>query len=272
MFELKKFGINELSKARKFYQDWGLVVMTDLIPVEDIDKLKDAYRDVLRLVIPKNIDVESCQEGNGFDKGFIEMAQQNDDLRSRFYDKLKHHVAVYKVGLNPNILDVVQAFGQKQTILDALQVRIDPPNDQRFLWHVHQDVLGTKSRNFMSTSIYLSDVSEEMGPIEMSPGSHKVGYLGHHPDRGDPDPYKLAEVDPEIYEDKYPLRKFYMKTGETLFFHHAVIHKSGQNKSDRIKWNIYSRFEDASRMPYLKGDDTFKPWQNAEPYHPDWLK
>jgi ectoine hydroxylase-related dioxygenase (phytanoyl-CoA dioxygenase family) len=210
MFELIKFGMDDLVGAREYYRKWGLVVMTNLIPVSDIENLKGAYRDVLREILPSSIDINSCKESNGFDQGFIELVQDNDTFRSRFYDIMRHHVSAYKVGLNPNLIKVVRAFGQQQTILDQLQFRMEFPFDDRFLWHVHQDVLGTKSRNFLSSSTYLTDVSDEMGPVEMSPGSHRLGYLGRHPDRV-PDPYKLAQIDPELYEKKYPLVKFFMK-------------------------------------------------------------
>ncbi len=203
--------------------------------------------------VKKHVPKEKYAPGNGFDKGLIELAKHNDDLRRRIYDVTFWLPTLTSVVDTGAWRDLAPLFGVKFPLMTPPGLRMDLPGDNRFLWPPHQDNKGTRSPTFIVMLGALVDIPVEKGALKVAAGSHKLGSL-----RPVADPkYRYQTLDPQSYKD-YELLPVPLAAGETLIFHTYMIHQSSPNDSDQTRWQIMIKFEDGSNMPFLDGDDTFK--------------
>jgi len=112
-------------------------------------------------------------------------------------------------------------------------------------WKVpaHQDWPSVQgSLNGVTCWCPLVDIPDELGPLEVIPGSHLCGYLEHREEDGVP---VLTEC---------PSKRFLrlpMQAGDVLFFSSFTIHRSGQNISERIRYSMHFRFDDIKEKSFI---------------------
>lgn len=83
--------------------------------------------------------------------------------------------------------------------------------------------------NMLATIIYLTDITEDMGPVKVFPGSHHAG------------PRQTADGRPYINPDEFKSEDAVTMTGragDMVAFNINTVHMSGPNKSmyDRVSW------------------------------------
>ena len=102
--------------------------------------------------------------------------------------------------------------------------------------------------NMMAAIVYLTDITDDMGPVKIFPGSHSEG------------PRQTAEGRLYINPDEFPSENALTMTGragDMVAFNINTVHMSGPNKSiyDRVSWLIQVTHPDAQplndhREPY----------------------
>jgi phytanoyl-CoA hydroxylase len=120
--------------------------------------------------------------------------------------------------------------------------KFPPHQDYPFFPHSDDRVL--------AAIVYMSDITEDMGPVKVFPGSHKNG--------------PLQTVEGAMYLDdaSYPPENAVTMTGragDVIAFNTNTVHMSGPNKSltDRLSWLIQVRHADT----YALTDDHQSPNQ-----------
>ncbi len=97
------------------------------------------------------------------------------------------------------------------------------------------------STNGVTVWVPLVDVDEELGPLEVSPGSHLLGSLEH----------EMNGV-PVLKDYKGEFVSLPVKVGDAIIFSTMTVHRSGVNKSDRIRWSCAFRYNDAAEESFIK--------------------
>ena len=112
-------------------------------------------------------------------------------------------------------------------------------------WKVnaHQDWPSTQgSLKGITCWFPLTKMQANMGYLEVVPKSHLLGYLKHENDSGIPLlPKKL----------NFEFEKIKMNLGDVLFFSNFLIHKSGENKSNKIRLTSHFRFDDCTEKTFV---------------------
>ena len=96
----------------------------------------------------------------------------------------------------------------------------------------------------------LVDVDEPLGPLQVVPGSHRRGLL---PSVEDPWYRRLADVEDDEF---VPVP---MRAGDALFLSAFLVHRSGQNTSEDVRWSVQFRYNNAA-------EPTFAARKFANPY------
>ena len=110
--------------------------------------------------------------------------------------------------------------------------------------------------------IPLTNVTEEMGAIHISPESHMGGLI--IPKQNE----KKSELStrqisvPEEYVKKYEDLTVPADAGDVVFFNMLLFHRSGVNISDKVRFAVQSRFHTATA-------DDFIPFELVNYYNPD---
>jgi len=119
------------------------------------------------------------------------------------------------------------------------------PKHQDYPFFPHSD------DRMLAAIVYLTDITEDMGPVKVFPGSHKNGTLPHQKVEGG-EPH-LLDTTPFTAEKAVTMTG---KAGDMVAFNINMVHESGFNKSllDRISWLIQVRHGDNQPLigPYYK--------------------
>jgi ectoine hydroxylase-related dioxygenase (phytanoyl-CoA dioxygenase family) len=144
--------------------------------------------------------------------------------------------------------------------------RLDVPDDKRnaLEWHQERSFFPQNRDGLHSLVCWipLTDVTEEMGAIHISPESHTSGLLV--PTQNE----KKSELStrqisvPEEYVKKYEDLVVTVHVGDVVFFNMLLFHRSGVNISDKVRFSVQSRFHTATA-------DDFIPFELINYYNPD---
>ena len=112
------------------------------------------------------------------------------------------------------------------------------------------------------------DANENNGSIWILPKSHKEGYalskINYPKDR-----IMQITVDNSIVEKYQPIQ-MNVKRGDLIIFEGSLIHKSGENKSDKTRFSIVGMFHDMSASEKISIPKPDYKYRGISPL--DWHK
>lgn len=172
---------------------------------------------------------------------FVDLIRRDRDAERVLYDQVRRHSELEELGGHPDITTSVRsALGNDVVLLEKIPLRIDCPLVMREIAVWHQDFFYVKgSEATVTVWAPLLDTSFKEGCLLVMPGSHKFGALEH---------------DQNILEKKYypsgifnnPVRYVEMKAGDILLFHSLLLHSSGNNIGDSIRFSVQWRYTQIS--------------------------
>ena len=121
-------------------------------------------------------------------------------------------------------------------------IRMDAPGDKRNIAGWHQEISYLRN-NGLVIWIPLSDITPDLGPLQVCPKSHHEGELKVVQNKnlpGDVSTVSVDEVAPE-YIAKYSIMDVEIKKGDVLFFDTELFHRSGVNTSNRMRFSCQVR-------------------------------
>ena len=160
----------------------------------------------------------------------------------------------------PALLDALQSLiGAELSCNPIHHVRAKPPHAQtaeaskgHFSVPWHQDsgvnVAAADNSEIVTCWTALVDVTDDMGPLQVMPGAHRLGHLPHGNDAGYGTSIKAAMM-PAIAPVKLT-----MPAGSVVFMHRHCPHHSTPNRSAQCRWSLDLRY-------HRTGDNSGRPWQ-----------
>jgi ectoine hydroxylase-related dioxygenase (phytanoyl-CoA dioxygenase family) len=108
----------------------------------------------------------------------------------------------------------------------------------------HQDWPSTQgSLNGLTVWIPLINITNELGPLEVVPGSHLLGKLEH---------IEIEGV-PVLSQNNWNFLPIPMDVGDVLVFSNFLIHRSGTNLTEnKIRWSVHFRYDDANESTFIE--------------------
>ena len=237
---------------RRSFDDEGYLLLRGALDVErDIEPIR---RDLGRL-----IDV--CAVGHGvriddtpdFDARFLQLVREAPDVNSVIYDAAKNLVPFVRLTVHPTIEAIASELRGSDFVGSASLgqgVRIDRPHETRHQLPWHQDFpYQLRSADGIVFWIPLVSITEDMGPVELCVGSHRLGALPLEAASGLED----AAVKEGVYDGlrirgetelaaRYDKVAVTTEPGDVLLFDFFAIHRSGHNVSAKTRWSAQIRY------------------------------
>ncbi len=181
-----------------------------------------------------------------FESNLIELFKVNPTAYINTAKAAQNLINVYRLMINEHILNTIVAdcevaspvvctkpvilLNNKNTAKDEVNYKTPP----------HQDYGASPgSLNSVVVWIPMCNIDSKIGPLEVIPGSHKLGAKWNYYS-GDND---FAKVDPNI-DGFVPLE---MRLGEMVVFSQMLIHRSGTNvEENKMRWSLSFRYNDAN--------------------------
>jgi phytanoyl-CoA dioxygenase PhyH len=238
--------------AKGVFDRDGFVVFRGLLDVErDVRPLQaDLGRLIQRAARVLGEERAIPGDPDRFDDGFIELVARHPRTSGLVYDMAKALVSFQRLCVHEKIVGAFCALRGAEFCGSAEQmcgVRIDRP-DNRFRSPWHQEFPSLfRSLEGITFWTPLTPMTEEMGAVLLSAGSHRDGV--HRIDAGEGTEAEMASGGYENFriegEDEVLARHEIvaplLAMGDVVALDFLTLHRSGINRSQRTRWSAQMR-------------------------------
>ena len=246
------------------YTKNGFAIMKNIIPAQRINSLLE---NIFNLFCKYSTD---CQELKNmekpwntelFHKKLIEFRQKDPESFGAIYDSLKTSLTLTQLITDNKVVDFVAKFLKikpSDLSISEPMCRLDVPNDKRNAldWHQERSFFpqNRNGLNGLVCWIPLTDITEEMGPMHISPRSHAEGQLKLSNRTKKNTSYTTQIPVPEEFVSKYEDLAVRANAGDAVFFNMLLFHRSGQNISNKIRLATQGRFHTSTADDFIPFD------------------
>ena len=247
-----------------FYATNGYVVMKDIIPKKRINTLlENIYKLYCKFVDYKDFiyGEEKVWETESFHRRLIDLREKSPEDFGAIYDSLKTSLSLMQLVTDDKVVENVAKFLTIKTSdlsISEPMCRLDVPNDQRNAldWHQERSFFpqNRDGMNGLVCWIPLTDTTEEMGAIHISPKSHLEGQLELSSNEKRDSSYTTQIPVPEKFIKKYDDIVVPVNAGDAVFFNMLLFHRSGQNSSNQVRFSVQGRFHTSTSEDFIPFD------------------
>jgi hypothetical protein len=233
------------SSLRDQFEDQGFVVIPGAIESRQIEEVFSDVNSVLLEALtgidPPHLPLTSV------DENYLLLKKVSPELKAHAYDLIKYLNSLHMIARTGRAMNAVMELSTDPLLVDGVQVRIDDPSDDRFL-PLHQEVYGQISYDCFNLWVPLVPVTPKSGTLRIFPGSHKLGALKHRFFAEFNNAHGLLEG--QI--DESEITALSLDAGDAVLFHPLLVHGSGSNQSDSVRWTMVARYNPVRCIPYLE--------------------
>lgn len=234
------------------YKQNGYVLLRNFINPREVDLVRDEAKTIFvsqmrRYKIVSSDDISEDE----FEGGMYELFKA--DLRAFMNcgKHAQHLISMHRLALDERIVAVLKELG-----LDFPNVSTRPVmyfNAERLAkkevyWRVsaHQDWRSIQgSLDSMVVWLPLVDIDTALGALEVLPGSHKRGLLAA----------AAVEDGFGFISEPYDAADFLSvkaEKGDALFFSTFLVHRSGTNVTNSIRWSCHFRYNNLREKTFIE--------------------
>ena len=207
--------------------------------VQNINECKSNLNKLKNSIIKINSTIAKKEIIN--DKDLIKFREENKKLQFHALRLIWNSSAIYSVASDPIFENfLIKKLNFKCPIQNYQPIlRCDMPlkvNEQR-IFNQHQDfTYNDGSKNSITIWIPLQDTGYAEGALNVAEGSHNTNISKNN----------IFPNHNGIIDEKYKFnfQSIPVNYGQALFFNQKLVHKSGINISDNIRYSVLLRFSD----------------------------
>ena len=246
------------------YTKNGFAIVKNIVPAQRINSLLENifnlfckystdYQDLKNIERPWNTEL--------FHKKLIELRQKDPESFGAIYDSLKTSLTLTQLVTDNKVVDFVAKFLKikpSDLSISEPMCRLDVPNDKRNTldWHQERSFFpqNRNGLNGLVCWIPLTDITEEMGPMHISPRSHAEEQLKLSNKTKKNSSYTTQIPVPEEFVSKYEDLIVRANAGDVVFFNMLLFHRSGQNISNKVRLATQGRFHTSTADDFIPFD------------------
>ena len=209
----------------------------------------------IKRVVGVDVDIDNRDE---FEKAMFAFFEKDFPSFVNTGKQVQHLISLHRLGTDPSITSLLKEIGYEFPIIG---VRPAMQFNSRYLskggshWKLgsHQDWrTGQGSLDSAVCWFPLVDCGADLGSLQIIPGSHRNGLLDAQGNG------YLGTIKEELPEDKFVQTSF--EVGDLLLFSAFLVHRSGENSTQNIRWSIQLRYNNMEEktfqergfpMPYI---------------------
>ena len=209
-------------------------------------------------------DLQEPWNSDLFHEEIIKFRKSDPKRFSLLYDSTQTSVSIMELltseliaKYSANLLDTKN----NELCITEGMIRMDAPGDKRNIAGWHQEISYLRN-NGLVIWIPLSDITPDLGSLQVCPKSHNEGELKVVQNKNlssDVSTVSVDEIKPE-YIAKYSKMDIEIKKGDVLFFNTKLFHRSGVNTSNRIRFSCQIRHA-------INTAEDFVPFRETKTYN-----
>lgn len=222
------------------FNDDGYSFYKALIPKKKISTFFKIFKLLLNANYNyKNFDCKYLSEK------IVKIKKKNPDKINYLYKNIVHVSAFINLFENYALRKIAAKLinaNPDSLIISEHQFRIDYPSDKKHILNWHQDAVfypqDPKGKNSLVCNISLHNINESMGSTILLKGSHKNGILKYQKIKGNSNRSGQRQIS---LKKKYEYKTFETNIGDVSFYDARLIHKSGYNISNNVRFSCIAR-------------------------------
>ena len=234
-------------QIREKFRENGYSIAKSIISEKEINAVLETIFRIYFKYNPssKLRDLQEPWNSDLFHEEIIKFRKSDPKRFSLLYDSTQTSVSLMELltseliaKYSANLLDTKN----NELCITEGMIRMDAPGDKRNIAGWHQEISYLRN-NGLVIWIPLSDITPDLGPLQVCPKSHHEGELKVVQNKnlpGDVSTVSVDEVAPE-YIAKYSIMDVEIKKGDVLFFDTELFHRSGVNTSNRMRFSCQIR-------------------------------
>ena len=239
------------TQKKEFYEN-GYLILKNFYNIEDeIKPLQKSIYDLIGLVIDRSgfsIKRDEFSPQNFYD-GYLDLIGKDRKIGGLVYDIIKwcpEFIKIMGSDKNVKLFKEIRDCSLVGICTPAQGIRIDNPNEEKYLSHWHQEFLYQPQS--IDGIVYWSplvDLTSEMGPVKVCSKSHLDGmkkYFITEAIEGQPKGYSISIDSKVINSSSYEIVQPTLKVGDLILMDYLTIHSSGRNVSNISRWSMQLRY------------------------------
>lgn len=185
-----------------------------------------------------------------FEKGMKDLFQINYNTFLSCGKQCQHLISLHQISLDNKVIELIKSLGLKRPIISTRPVLFTnskeiAKNSVNHTVPPHQDWSSMQgSINSVIVWVPLMEMNKEIGPIDVIPQSHKNGLLLDKKENS------FGIIDNLDYSKFISLDG--LKPGDIVVFSSFLIHKSGDNITNSIRWSCHFRYNDLDDESFIE--------------------
>lgn len=248
------------------FHDQGYTVLPDFFDeARQIAPIREGIRQIIEAVAERHgVDAPVDTVENAMTKGIMALVAADRSYAAEVYDAVKQVPAFFRLigdSACEEIFTRLRTGAKPGLAAGGYGIRMDLPAEEKFRAYWHQE-FPAQLRSLDGIVFWspLRPVTQDLGPVEICPGSHKdglvpvvddagaVGRTGAYALRLENEAERIAR-----YEQVAPVSK----PGDLILMDFLTLHQSGRNVSSVPRWSMQWRYfnfnDDVGRKIGWKG-------------------
>jgi len=227
----------------EFYAENGYLLVEDAVTPDQLKRMQEITYDFIERSrnVSESNDVYDLDAGHGPENPKLTRIKLPHKQHPFFWDVLK----------NSGITEVLRHLVGPDAVLQTSKLNAKAPGGGAAVeWHQDWAFYPHTNDDMLAFGVFLEDVTEENGPLQVIPGSHKGPILSHNSADG----VFCGAVDPD--DPDFQIEKAIKITGKagSMSIHHArTLHGSAPNISDRARLMLFYECCAADAWPLMGG-------------------
>ncbi|MDJ0951661.1 MAG: phytanoyl-CoA dioxygenase family protein [Alphaproteobacteria bacterium] len=268
-----------LTKSQlRAYEEDGFTIVDNIFDRDEIGAVEEAFRRIVRIFIDRAGQQDSnilsrIPPGEELDRGLIELAEHDRSCFDSVYDTIWMTPEFLRLVSKPQIqscANELMASPESTPLYGYInRCRINLPSDERGTVDWHQEIFQTiPDTQFVQLwAPLVHDATREIGTIRLCVGSHKSRVP--KPMWSENENGVSKTVFDAAVVDQFEQKSIELHRGQALFFSGRVLHRSGVNRSNKIRYSMVGIYHNI-------GDENFYPPKPSYAYRGptprDWFE
>jgi phytanoyl-CoA hydroxylase len=251
------------SDLRELFDKQGFVHLSGFFNSQDVEHIRaDAKWVFLNQMASRGFVAQHDIDEREFERGLFRYFAEDADGFINCGKTCQHLISLHRLSLHDDVVRKLIALGVKKPNICTRPVlyfnsRHLATSEVYYKSPPHQDWRSMQgSLNATVIWVPLVDISHELGALEIIPGSHLWGLLDSHEDEW----YRRIDG---LSDEQY--HSVEVRAGDALFFSAFLVHRSGNNFTDSIRWSCHFRYNDLEDPTFVSrkypNPYTYKPQQ-----------
>ena len=251
-------------KSISKYTENGFLVIQNAFPIEKINELMDSIAHVIKIEADR-IGLYETDKEKLLNEVIIKMRKYHPVSSSWIYQTINNSNIfkkfIYNLGLEEKISQLINTKSVKSISTVSPNLRIDFPDDKKNTrtWHQDGHYFLDNSNGYDSLVLWISLVgaNKENGTVIICPGSHEEEKITPEFTSAD-NLVSEQHITPQQIVDKYSQIDLNTKIGDVAFIQMDLIHRSGYNSSNKVRYTAQIRYTNLEKDDYMPPQNMIK--------------